>query len=91
MKFVLLINPKLLTTVNSFLLNIAEHEILCSNKYENANCQHFMLAELSIKKFYNFGAKKPPKKVIAPHHGPTALNNTWIFPAIYHVHATWYP
>ena len=37
MKFVLLINLKLLTTANSFLLNIAEHEIFSSNKYENAN------------------------------------------------------
>ena len=37
MKFVLLINLKLLTIANSFLLNIAEHEIFCANKYENAN------------------------------------------------------
>ena len=41
-KFVLLINLKLLTIVNSFLLNIAEHEIFSTNKYENANyCWHF--------------------------------------------------
>ena len=37
MKFVLLINLKLLTTANSFLLNIAEHENFSANKYENAN------------------------------------------------------
>ena len=37
MKFVLLINRKLLTIVNSFLLNGAEHENISSNKYENAN------------------------------------------------------
>ena len=48
MKFVLLINPKLLTILNSFLLNIAEHENFSANKYENAN-----LAEHE-----NFSAKK---------------------------------
>ena len=32
MKFVLLINLKLLTTANSFLLNIAEHENFSANK-----------------------------------------------------------
>ena len=37
MKFVLLINLKLLITANSFLLNIAEHEHFFANKYENAN------------------------------------------------------
>ena len=42
MKFVLLINLKLLTIANSFLLNIAEHENFSANKYENANyCWHF--------------------------------------------------
>ena len=42
MKFVPLINLRLLTTVNSFLLNIAEHENFSANKYENANyCWHF--------------------------------------------------
>ena len=30
-------NLKLLTIVNSFLLNIAEHETFVANKYENAN------------------------------------------------------
>ena len=35
------IDLKLLTTENSFLLNIAKHEIF-SNKYEHANyCWHF--------------------------------------------------
>ena len=37
MKFSLLINLKLLTIPNSFLLNIAEHEIFSANKYGNAN------------------------------------------------------
>ena len=42
MKFVLLINFKLPTIANSFLLNIAEHENFSDNKYENANyCWHF--------------------------------------------------
>ena len=35
-------NFKLVTSSNSFLLNIAECEIFSSNKYENANyCWHF--------------------------------------------------
>ena len=37
MKFVLLINLKLLTIANSFLLNIAEHENFSANKYKNTN------------------------------------------------------
>ena len=42
MKFVLLINLKLLTIANVFLLNIVEHENSSANKYENANyCLHF--------------------------------------------------
>ena len=42
MKFVRLINLKLLTIANSFLLNTAEHENFSANKYENANyCWHF--------------------------------------------------
>ena len=42
MKFVQLINLKLLTIANSFLLNIAEHVIFSANEYENANfCWHF--------------------------------------------------
>ena len=42
MKFVLLINLKLLTIANSFFLNIAERENSSANKYENANyCWHF--------------------------------------------------
>ena len=36
MKFVLLINLRLLTIAN-FLLNMAEHEHFSANKYENAN------------------------------------------------------
>ena len=66
MKFSLLINLKLLIIANSFLLNIAEHEIFSVNKYENANNRwHFHIyllrkfqcsAELSMKKFHNLGA-----------------------------------
>ena len=42
MKFILLINLKLLTIANSFLLNLSEHEIFSANKYEIANfCWHF--------------------------------------------------
>ena len=37
MKFFLLINLKLLTVAISFLLNLAEHENVSANKYENAN------------------------------------------------------
>ena len=37
MKFVLLINLKLLTIANAFLLNIAEHDNFSAHKYENAN------------------------------------------------------
>ena len=36
MKFFMLINLKLLTMPNYFLLNIAEHENFSANKYENA-------------------------------------------------------
>ena len=47
MKFVMLINLKLLTIVNSVLLNIAEHENFSANKYEKKkSCS----AELSMKK-----------------------------------------
>ena len=35
--FLMLINLNLLTTANSFLLNIAEHENFSADKYENAN------------------------------------------------------
>ena len=42
MKFVLLINLKLLTIAYSFLLNTAKHENFSANNYENANyCWHF--------------------------------------------------
>ena len=44
MKIVMLIHLKLLTTANSVLLNIAEHENFSANKYENANyCWHFRI------------------------------------------------
>ena len=49
MKFVQLINLKLITTVISFLLNIAEHENLLAFSYllaEKISCS----AELSMKK-----------------------------------------
>ena len=36
-KFVLVINLKLITTANSFLLNVAEHENFSTNMYENSN------------------------------------------------------
>ena len=36
-KFVLLLNLKLLLIVNAFLLNIAEHENFSADKYKNAN------------------------------------------------------
>ena len=36
MKFFMLINLKLLTMPNYFLLSIAEHENFSANKYENA-------------------------------------------------------
>ena len=36
MKFVLLLNLKLLLIVNAFLLNIAEQENFCADKYKNA-------------------------------------------------------
>ena len=41
-KFVVVINLKLLTIANSFMLNLAEHENFSANEYENANyCWHF--------------------------------------------------
>ena len=36
MKLILLINLKVLTLANSFLLNLSDHENLSANKYENA-------------------------------------------------------
>ena len=43
-KFFMLMNLKLLTMPNSFLLNIAEHENISANKYENANNSwHFLI------------------------------------------------
>ena len=42
MTFFMLINLRLLTMPNSFLLNLAEHENISANKYENAiYCWHF--------------------------------------------------
>ena len=48
MKFVLLINLKLLTIANSFLLNIAEHENFSANKYENANNISLLLRNMKM-------------------------------------------
>ena len=51
MKFVMLINLKLLTVVNSFLINIAEHEILSANKYAYLLAEKILCsAHLSMKK-----------------------------------------
>ena len=63
MKFVLLINLKLLTIANSFLLIIAEHENFSANKYENVGIfifisrENFMLSwvEHEVKSFINSG------------------------------------
>ena len=54
--FVLLINLKLLTIADSFLLNMAEHENFSANKYENANCcWHFYIyTERKKKRRVNF-------------------------------------
>ena len=47
----LIINLKLLTIANSFLLNIAGHDFFFSvNKYENDNYKISCSAELSLKK-----------------------------------------
>ena len=72
MKFFMLINLRLVTIANSFLLNIAEHENFSANKYENANfCwqptfvgififirrENFMLSWVEHeKKFFNLWA-----------------------------------
>ena len=45
MKFVLLINLKLLTIANSYLLNITEHEICPANKSQIINNCKFLLAK----------------------------------------------
>ena len=45
LKFILLINLKLLTFANSFLLNIAGYEIFSAKKYENANIFIFISRE----------------------------------------------
>ena len=66
MKFIMLINLKLLINANSFLLNIVEHEYFSANKYEIAKYywhlhiyqQRKFHAQLSWawKKCYNLGA-----------------------------------
>ena len=60
MKLVPLINIKYLTTANSFVLNIAEHENYSANKYENANYAnswHFHI--ITKTRLYNFDPLKP--------------------------------
>ena len=66
MKFVLLINLKLLTIANFFLINIAEHENFSANKYENANFfifisrENFMLSRVEHEKsFITLGPGQP--------------------------------
>ena len=62
MKFVLVMNLKLLTIANSFLLNIAEHENFSANKYENANYSwHFHI--LLTKNFSIFLEISKSKKI----------------------------
>ena len=69
MKYVLLINLRLLTIANSLLLNKAEHEKFSANEHENANIAILLefscllaekilcSAEVSMKKkFYNLAA-----------------------------------
>ena len=61
MNFVRLINLELLTNVNSFLRNIAEHENFSANKYENTNYigififisrENFMLNQVEHEKSF---------------------------------------
>ena len=52
MKFVLRINLKLQAIAYSFFLNIAEHEYLSANKYENANHYENMPIQIYCK-FYH--------------------------------------
>ena len=66
MKFVLLINLKLLTIANFFLINIAEHENFSANKYENAiififiSSENFMLSWVEHEKsFITLGPGQP--------------------------------
>ena len=59
MNFVLLIYMylRLLTIVNYFLLNIAEHEIFSAYKYENADYAQLSWAEHENMWFYNLGTQ----------------------------------
>ena len=53
MEFVLLINLKLLSAANSFLLNIAEHENSSANKYENpTNVDIFFYSYFLVEKMW---------------------------------------
>ena len=65
MNFVLLINLKLLTTANSFLLNIAEHENFSANKYENANLNwYFSSPEQSLVSYSDGPVLRRPSSVV---------------------------
>ena len=60
MKFILLINLKILAFADFVLLNITERENFFANKYENANYSQIKFhAQLSWawKKFYKLGAR----------------------------------
>ena len=59
MKFVLLINLKLLTIANSFLQNIVEHDNVFANKYEK--CQ-LMFSSLRKQAYSNIFKNLQPKK-----------------------------
>ena len=79
MKFLLLINLKLPTIANSFLLNKAEHEIFSANKYENANFvgififisgENFMLSWVEHEKSFITSG---------PDHNKRMWRLIWIF------------
>ena len=66
MKFVLLINLKLQTIANFFLLNIAEHEKFSAKKYENANYSIVAFSYLLAEKISSCSAELSKKKVLYP-------------------------
>ena len=47
-KFFMLINLNLLTNANSFLLNIADHEIFSANKYELLTFSYLLAEKISF-------------------------------------------
>ena len=73
MKFVLLINLKILAFANSFLLNITEHENFSANKYENVGIfifisrENFMLSWVEHEKsFITSGPGRMDRNLIVP-------------------------